>query len=49
VLLALFTSGALLSGWVLLRNKWSKLAEVPENALHISALRKVLRQKNRLA
>ena len=49
VLLALFTSGVLLSGWVLLRDKWNKVSAVPENALHISALRKILRHKNRLA
>jgi len=49
VVLALFTSGVALSGWVLLKDRWSKLAEVPENALHISALRKILRHKNRLA
>jgi len=49
VLLALFTSGVLLSGWVLLRDKWNKVAAVPENALHISALRRMLGQKNRLA
>ena len=49
VVLALFTSGVALSGWVLLKDRWSKLAEVPENALHISALRKILRRKNRLA
>ena len=40
VLLALFTSGVLLSGWVLLRVKWNKVSAVPENAFHISALRK---------
>ena len=49
VLLALFTSGVLLSGSVLLRDKWNKVSAVPENALHISALRKILRHKNRLA
>ena len=49
VLLALFTSGVLLSGWVLLRDKWNKVSAAPENALHISALRKILRHKNRLA
>ena len=49
VMLALFTSGVLLSGWVLLRDKWNKVSAVPENALHISALRKMLRHKNRLA
>jgi tyrosine-protein kinase Etk/Wzc len=49
VLLALFTSGVLLSGWVLLRDKWKKVAAVPENALHISALQRMLRHKNKLA
>jgi tyrosine-protein kinase Etk/Wzc len=49
VVLALFASGVLLSGWVLLRDKWNKVSAVPENALHISALRKILRHKNRLA
>ena len=49
VLLALFTSGVLLSGAVLLREKWNRLAAEPENATHVIALRKLFRPKNRLA
>lgn len=49
VLLAVFTSGVLLSGAVLLREKWNRLAVDPENASHVMALQKLLRLKNRLA
>jgi len=49
VLLAFFSAGVLLSGWVLFREKWDRMAAEPENASHIAALRKILRPKNKLA
>jgi tyrosine-protein kinase Etk/Wzc len=49
VMLALFSSGVLLSGVVLFRDRWRRMAAEPENASHVIALRKMLRSKNRLA
>jgi len=49
VLLALFTSGVLLSSAILLREKWNRMAAEPENASHVIALQKLFRSKNRLA
>ena len=43
VLLALLTSGILLAGAVLLKEKWAKIAEEPENAVHLNALRNMFR------
>jgi len=49
VLLALFTSGVLLSSAILLMEKWNRLATEPENASHVIALQRLFRSKNRLA
>jgi uncharacterized protein involved in exopolysaccharide biosynthesis/outer membrane murein-binding lipoprotein Lpp len=49
VMLAALTSGILLVGAVLLKEKWTKIAEEPENIPHLNALRKILRPKEKLA
>ena len=49
VLLALFSSCVLLSGAVLFREMWNRVAAEPENASHIMTLKKMLRRNNRLA
>ena len=43
VLLALLTSGILLMGAVLFKEKWAKIAEEPENAAHLKILRDMFR------
>ena len=43
VLLALLTSGILLMGAVLFKEKWAKIAEEPENAAHLKVLRDMFR------
>jgi uncharacterized protein involved in exopolysaccharide biosynthesis len=49
VMLAALTSAILLAGAVLLRDKWARLVEEPENVPHLNALRKILRPKDKLA
>ena len=39
VLLAMLTSGILISGFVLAKDKWQRIAAQPENAIHLRALR----------
>ena len=46
VLLAVLTSGILLAAAVLLKDNWERMAAEPENAVHLSTLRQVLRAKN---
>jgi tyrosine-protein kinase Etk/Wzc len=41
VLLSLLTSGILLSGAVLLKDKWTRIAAEPENAVHLITLRNI--------
>jgi hypothetical protein len=48
-MLAALTSAILLAGAVLLRDKWARLVEEPENVPHLNALRKILRPKDKLA
>jgi tyrosine-protein kinase Etk/Wzc len=43
VLLALLTSGILLMGAVLFKEKWATIAEEPENAAHLKVLRDMFR------
>jgi tyrosine-protein kinase Etk/Wzc len=42
VLLSLLTSGIVLSGAVLLKEKWARMAVLPENAIHLIALRSIV-------
>jgi tyrosine-protein kinase Etk/Wzc len=42
VLLALLSSGILLAAIVLIKDKWTKIASEPENAVHLSALKNIL-------
>jgi len=49
VMLAALTSAILLAGSVLLRNKWTRIANEPENVPHLNALRKMLHPKDKLA
>ena len=49
VLLALLTSGILLSAAVLLKDKWATMASEPDNAMYLGTLRTMLRRKNRPA
>jgi tyrosine-protein kinase Etk/Wzc len=49
VMHAALTSAILLAGAVLLRDKWARLVEEPENVPHLNALRKILRPKDKLA
>jgi tyrosine-protein kinase Etk/Wzc len=48
VLLALLSSGILLSGAVLLKAKWDEIAAQPENAPYLHALRALRRRKSKL-
>ena len=43
VILASLTSGVLLSGGVLVKERWTQIAREPENALHLNALKEMLR------
>ncbi len=49
VVLATLSSGILLAGAVLLRDKWTRVVEEPENIPHLNALREMLRPKDKLA
>jgi tyrosine-protein kinase Etk/Wzc len=49
VLLALLTSGILLATGVLLKDRWTRMAEEPENAVHLDALRNLLHSKKNVA
>ncbi|MBV8436361.1 MAG: lipopolysaccharide biosynthesis protein [Silvibacterium sp.] len=49
VLLALLTSGILLATGVLLKDRWTRMAEEPENAPHLDALRNLLHSKKNVA
>ena len=49
VLLALLTSGILLAMGVLLKDRWTSMAEEPDNAAHLDALRNLLHPKKNAA